>query len=189
MQLSLLKTATLGSFGGDTQGGERTDGLAGAAITRYCSTPVCTAQAPIYTIYTDGACIPQNPGGYATWGWAAYDAAGAEIASDRGCVDHGSSATNNIAEYAAALQAADWCLASGRRNVLLRTDSRLVVEQVAGRWACNAEHLRPLRDELRARLAAIDAKIEWVPRTQNERADELSRLAYAEARARNRATR
>lgn len=186
MQLSLLKTATLGSFGGDTQGGERTDGLAGAAITRHCSTAVRTAQV---VIYADGLTEPINPGGWGCWGWVATDGNGTELASGRGCLGHGAGITNNRCEYTAALEAADWALSTGHRQVLLRVDSKLVAEQTAGRWACNAAHLRPLRDELRARLAAIDAKIKWVPRTQNERADELSRLAYAEARARNRATR
>lgn len=180
MQHSLLKTATLGELGGETQGGERAESDA-TALARHSNTAQPAAQAQI-VINTDGACEPVNPGGWATWGWAAYDAAGAEIASGRGCAAHGRTATNNLAEYTAALQATDWCLAHGLHGVLLRVDSKLVAEQTAGRWACNAKHLRPLRDELRARLAAIDGKIEWIPRESNSRADELSRLAYAEAR-------
>ena len=181
-----IKAEALGSFAGDTQGEAGTAESFSTALARQY-TPTSTAMqarqnATRCTIYTDGACEPYNPGGWATWGWAAFDAAGQEIGRGRGCAAHGHGATNNLAEYTAALEAADWALAQGHRQVLLRTDSKLVAEQTAGRWACNAEHLRSLRDELRARLAAIGGTIEWIPREANTRADELSRLAYAEAR-------
>lgn len=183
MQHSPIKTATLGSFGGDTQGGERTDGATAAAITREYTPGSRSTQYPRQIVlYADGLTEPINPGGWGCWGWVATDGNGTELASGRGCLGHGAGITNNRCEYTAALEAADWARAQGLHDVLLRVDSKLVAEQTAGRWACNAEHLRPLRDELRARLAAIAGRIEWVPRAQNERADALSRLAYAEAR-------
>ncbi len=178
MQHPLIKAATLGMLGGETQGGERTESVSNA-LTRDFSTAAPSAQV---TLYADGLTEPINPGGWGCWGWVATADHGQELASGRGCLGHGAGITNNRCEYTAALEAADWALAQGHHQVLLRVDSKLVAEQVTGRWACNAEHLRPLRDELRARLAAISGTIEWIPREANTRADELSRLAYVEAR-------
>ena len=59
---------------------------------------------PLITIYTDGFCEP-NPGGFACWGWVAYDRAGKELQQDFGCLGYGDGMTNNRAEYEAVLQA------------------------------------------------------------------------------------
>ena len=174
-----IKAEALGSFAGDTQGEAGTAEGFSTALAREYSRAAPAAQV---TIYADGLTEPINPNGWGCWGWVATDGNGTEIATGRGCLGHGAGITNNRCEYEAALQAADWALAQGHCQVLLRVDSKLVAEQTAGRWECNAAHLRPLRDELRARLAAISGAIEWIPRTANTRADELSRLAYAEAR-------
>ena len=180
MQHSLLKTATQGSFGGRTLGDAGTaEGDSTALAHQY--TPA-QASAQVVVIYADGLTEPTNPGGWGCWAWVATDGNGTELASGRGCLGHGAGITNNLSEYRAALEATDWALAQGLRGITLRADSKLVVEQVAGRWGCYAEHLVPLRDELRTRLAALEGTIEWVPRSQNERADALSRLAYHEAR-------
>lgn len=182
-----IKTEALGKLGGETQGATvTTEGERAAALAINHSTPARAAQDPNFVLYCDGLTEPYNPGGWGCWAWVALDAAGAEIAAGRGCLGHGPGITNNLAEYTAALEATDWARAQGLTGILLRADSRLVVEQTAGRWACNAPHLRPLRDELRARLIALTAHIEWIPRTANTRADELSRLAYTEARNRAR---
>lgn len=184
MQHLPIKPEALGSFAGETQGGERGDGHMTAAITREYTPDARDTQYPRIVIYADGLTEPINPNGWGCWGcwgWIATDGNGTELASGRGCLGHGAGITNNRCEYEAALQATDWALAHGHRQVLLRVDSKLVAEQIAGRWACNATHLRRLRDELRARLAAIDGRVEWVPRERNTRADELSRLAYREA--------
>lgn len=179
---SPLKNATQGMLCGATLGDTATEGVQAATFDRYDTTATRAAQAPKITVYCDGLTEPTNPGGWGCWGWVALDAAGAEIASGRGCLGRGPHITNNISEYTAALEAAGWALDQGLQGITLRGDSRLVVEQTAGRWACNKEHLRPLRDELHSRLATLGATIEWIPREQNTRADELSRLAYTEAR-------
>jgi ribonuclease HI len=179
MQPMSVKTNAPGHLlGGETQGGETAGNLASGSTHQYTPPPRATQ----VVFYTDGACEPTNPGGWATWGWVATDGNGTELASGRGCLGHGAGCTNNLAEYTAALEATDWALAHGLRGITLRADSKLVVEQGAGRWECYAEHLVPLRDELRSRLAALEGSIEWIPREANARADALSRLAYAEAR-------
>jgi len=61
----------------------------------------------------DGACLPVNPEGYATWAWVAVDPAGQAITSASGCLGHGPGQTNNVAEYAAVLQALRWAKRRG----------------------------------------------------------------------------
>jgi replicative DNA helicase len=51
-------------------------------------------------------------------------------------------------------------------------------------WMCNKELLIKARDAARQMMAEVEATLSWVPRTQNERADELSRQAYREELAR-----
>ncbi len=139
---------------------------------------------PGLTIYCDGLCEPSNPGGYGCWGWAAFDAQRAEVGRGYGCLGQGEGVTNNVAEYTAVLEALKWAWkhANGR-PLQLRTDSKLVVEQANGRWACNSELLRPLLNRVRNGLATLGASLEWVSREQNTCADALSRHGYREARA------
>ena len=57
-------------------------------------------------------------------------------------------------------------------------DSKLVVEQMSGRWQVKHEGLRPLAREaaaLRDRFAEIT--FEWVPRERNKHADRLANEA------------
>lgn len=135
-------------------------------------------------IYFDGACEPRNPGGYGLWAWVALARDGSEVAHDYGSLGRGPDMTNNRAEYAALLEALHYLELHDFRNVVVRGDSQLVVRQVNGEWACNSPHLQPL-----CRLAQISceaatiARLEWVPREKNVRADGYSRQAYNEARA------
>lgn len=138
--------------------------------------------SPQIVVYSDGLCEPRNPGGWACWGWVAVDEAGHELASDCGVIGHGAGMTNNIAEYHAAIRALTWAEGAGVHDVILRTDSQLVVNQVSRAWACKAANLWPLLAELTALVAATRARVEWVPREQNARADALSRQAYAAVR-------
>lgn len=176
-----LKNTTPGWLRGDPRGGKATESERAAAFTRYDTTALAAAQGPI-TFYGDGLTEPTNPGGWGCWGWVALDAAGTEIASAYGCLGRAPTMTNNLAEYEALLQATRWALDQGLTGITLRGDSQLVVEQTAGRWACRAANLRPLCAELRTRVRALGATIEWIPREQNTRADSLSRRAYREAR-------
>ena len=139
------------------------------------------APSPQIVLYSDGLCEPRNPGGLACWGWLA-EADGQTLTSDYGVIGRGAGMTNNLAEYTAALKALEWAAESGLVGLTLRTDSQLVAYQVTGVWQCRAAHLWPLVADLRALVAVTDARVEWVPREQNAKADELSRQAYAQAR-------
>lgn len=134
------------------------------------------------TFYCDGLIEPRNPGGFACWGWIALSDSSNQIATDCGCVGHGDGMTNNIAEYWAFINAATWALMHHPdKPVTYRTDSKLVVEQVNGRWKVNSDQLRPLADLARHLLTETGGILEWVPREQNTIADALSRRAYRRA--------
>ncbi len=132
-------------------------------------------------LWADGLCEPVNPGGWACWGFYALDAAGQRIGQGQGCVGHGPGMTSNVAEYSAAIEALRWTAGEGLRGVTLHMDSALVVNQSNGVWQCRAAHLWPLLAELRSLMAATEARLQWVPREQNSRADQLSRNAWADA--------
>ena len=91
--------------------------------------------------------------------------------------------SNNVAEYSGlvgGLTAAAQ-LATGPR-VVARLDSKLVVEQMSGRWKIKHEDMRRLALEAREVVRRItDAggtvAFEWVPREKNKAADALSNEA------------
>lgn len=132
------------------------------------------------TFYCDGACIPVNPGGHACWAWIALED-GREIARDHGCIGRGAGMTNNVAEYHAVIRALKHAQAQGWTGVRIRADSQLIVRQITGQYACNAPTLINLRAEASALGKALQARIAWIPREQNEEADKLTRQAYRES--------
>lgn len=92
-------------------------------------------------------------------------------------------ATNNVAEYRgllAGLRAAAEIAAGidGEAAVEVRMDSKLVVEQMSGRWQVKHPDLRPLAADA-ARLGRSFAAVAytWVPRAHNARADALANEA------------
>jgi ribonuclease HI len=86
--------------------------------------------------------------------------------------------TNNVAEYRALIAGLQAAAPYRARRVRVRADSKLVVEQVAGRWKVKQAHLRPLLDEARALLAEYaEVDIRHVPRAENADADALVNAA------------
>ncbi len=123
--------------------------------------------------YADGA-SRGNPGPAAI-GAVLVDEAGREVytISQRIGV-----ATNNQAEYRAAIAALEAALALGARQVELRMDSELVVRQLEHRYRVRNPHLRPLFArvlELRRQFQEFRAVA--IPREANRRADALANQA------------
>ncbi len=86
-------------------------------------------------------------------------------------------ATNNVAEYTAAIRGLERARELGAREVLLRSDSRLLIEQVAGRFRVKNPTLQQLHREVRALVATFDrVEYEHVPRERNTEADRLANL-------------
>ncbi|MFD9092000.1 bifunctional RNase H/acid phosphatase [Streptomyces collinus] len=87
-------------------------------------------------------------------------------------------ATNNVAEYRgllAGLRAAH-ALDPGAR-VHVRMDSKLVVEQMSGRWKIKHPDMKPLAAEARGVFAPGQVTYEWIPRERNKHADRLANEA------------
>ena len=83
--------------------------------------------------------------------------------------------TNNVAEYTAALEGLRRAAELGADEVEVRSDSRLLVEQLAGRYRVKAAHLRPLHAEVLAEAARFRRiAFTHVPREQNTHADRLA---------------
>ena len=127
---------------------------------------------------TDGACRG-NPGP-ASIGVALYDASrdGAEHPSaqpDATISAAIGTTTNNVAEWKAVIAAIELAAELGASELQLLLDSKLVVEQLSGRWRVRDAKLAPLCDEARARLARFAV---WgathVSRSENHQADALA---------------
>jgi ribonuclease HI len=103
------------------------------------------------------------------------------------CYVHGTGATNNVAEYNAALDALRVIYRTGWHGpVVLRTDSQLVVKQFNGDYGCYKPELQELLARLRR--AATHFKrvtLEWVSREHNGAADALARRGLDSALGRS----
>jgi probable phosphoglycerate mutase len=87
-------------------------------------------------------------------------------------------ATNNVAEYrglVAGLQAA--CAIDAQAVLEARMDSKLVVEQMSGRWQIKHPDLRPLARQARDAFPPQRVRYTWVPRARNTAADRLANEA------------
>ena len=122
------------------------------------------------SVACDGA-ARGNPGP-AGIGVVIADAAGevvAEIAEGIGV------ATNNVAEYAAAIRGLERAKDLGATQVLVRSDSRLIVEQLSGRFKVRNANLQRLHARARSLAAGFEqVRYEHVPRERNAHADRLA---------------
>jgi ribonuclease HI len=129
--------------------------------------------APVRVIVnTDGA-ARGNPGP-AGAGAIVVDPEGgvlAEVAEGLG------ETTNNVAEYTAAIRGLEAAEAVGAREVILRSDSLLLVQQLTGRYRVKTAHLQPLHRQVVQLAMHFDRVIyEHVPRERNAEADRLANL-------------
>jgi probable phosphoglycerate mutase len=92
--------------------------------------------------------------------------------------------TNNVAEYTALVRALEMAEEMGAREVDLLLDSKLIVEQLHGRWRVKDAKLIPLHAEARSRLARLGRwTVSHVPRAQNHQADALCNEAIDRVQA------
>ena len=121
-----------------------------------------------------------NPGP-AGYGAVVRDAASGEVLAE--LYQSLGVTTNNVAEYSglvAGLTAAAE-LAPGA-DVEVRMDSKLVVEQMSGRWQIKHPALRALAAQAEAADRHVGrVSYQWVPRAQNAHADRLANRAMDEA--------
>jgi len=109
------------------------------------------------------------------------------FASDHSTVlaEHGQSigvTTNNVAEYRGLIAGLEEARRLGADDVAVRMDSKLVVEQMTGRWKVKHPAMAELHQQARA-LASVFGHISfgWIPREQNKHADRLANEAMDRA--------
>jgi ribonuclease HI len=86
--------------------------------------------------------------------------------------------THNTAEYEALILGLRLALKHGARRVVVMGDSTLVVKQIKGEWKTKNQTLRPLRAQAVELLERFEsARVKWIPREENQRADKLGRHA------------
>jgi probable phosphoglycerate mutase len=131
-----------------------------------------------FVIRTDGA-ARGNPGpaslGAALFDLARPDARDARATPDASISDYLGIQTNNVAEYTGVVRALALATELGAREVHLLLDSKLIVEQLAGRWRVKDAKLIPLWSAARSMLGGFDRwSATHVPRALNTVADALA---------------
>jgi probable phosphoglycerate mutase len=90
--------------------------------------------------------------------------------------------TNNVAEYSGLIAGLRAALELNATHVDVRMDSKLVVEQMSGRWQIKNPGLRPLAAEAATLVGRFrTVTFDWIPRERNKDADALANRAMDEA--------
>jgi len=138
--------------------------------------PFDAASGPVVAYIDGGARGNPGPAGY-----------GVRIErSDGGLIEEFAEsigvATNNVAEYRALIAALEWARRHGQRELHVRSDSQLLVQQMLGNYKVKHPGLQPLH--ARARLLAHEVgriTFEHVRREKNVHADRLANTAMDDA--------
>lgn len=132
-------------------------------------------------IYADGG-SRGNPG-IAGSGTAVYSADRQQLLREIAYVV-GKKSTNNVAEYHGLLRGLEAAVELGADEVDFFMDSKLVVEQMNGRWKIKHPDMQALALEARKLIDQIGTfNLSWVPRAKNKVADALSNVAMDAAAA------
>ena len=111
-----------------------------------------------------------NPGA-AAYGAVLFDADTYEVLAERAeCIG---TATNNVAEYRGLIAGLElYNEHTPEADLEVRMDSKLVVEQMSGRWKIKHPDMKPLA-MLAHELAPVGTTYTWIPRAQNVHADRI----------------
>ena len=113
-----------------------------------------------------------NPG-IAAGGSLVIDSATGEVLAEMGV--YCGITTNNVAEYNGMLAGITKAIQIDPDAVLhVRLDSKLVVEQMSGRWKIKHPAMAELAAKARDVLTGTPVSFEWIPRAENSRADALA---------------
>lgn len=86
--------------------------------------------------------------------------------------------TNNVAEYSGLVAGLTAARELGAERVDVRMDSKLVVEQMSGRWQIKHPPLQALAAQARELVGDFTkVTFEWIPRAHNKHADRLANEA------------
>jgi ribonuclease HI len=93
---------------------------------------------------------------------------------------HPNRVTNNVAEYRGLIIGLQMAIKNGYTEIHVEGDSKLVIEQVFGKWKCAHPNMIPLCSEaksLKMKFKSISGK--WIPREKNGEADKWANNAIA----------
>ncbi|MFJ8578492.1 bifunctional RNase H/acid phosphatase [Micromonospora sp. NPDC093277] len=123
-----------------------------------------------------------NPGP-AGYGAVVRDPETGEVLAERS--ESIGTATNNVAEYRGLIAGLEAAAELGAAEVEARMDSKLVVEQMCGRWQIKHPGLRPLAAQAAGLVGRFESvRFTWVPRERNRHADALANAAMDAAAGR-----
>ncbi len=116
-----------------------------------------------------------NPGP-AGYGAVVRDAVTGEVLAERAAGI--GRATNNVAEYGGLIAGLQAALDLDPAEVEVRMDSKLVVEQMSGRWQVKHPSMKPLAKQAMSLVQRLPrVRFSWIPREQNSHADRLANEA------------
>ncbi|TGC07513.1 ribonuclease HI family protein [Methanolobus halotolerans] len=124
----------------------------------------------------DGSCNP-NPGGRMGFGWVISWKNKKPCTQGRKEIKGSPSNTNNVAEYTALKEGIlNYTDLGGKGPLQVCGDSKLVINQMAGKWKINNPNLAELHSQITAAVKKNKLKIryKWVPRSENSDADRLA---------------
>lgn len=135
----------------------------------------------------DGACGPKNPGGKCGGGAVILKDGKLlkEIVSEYVPQKRGQT-SNNLGEFWGIIKALEFLKENGLQNeiILAQGDSVMVVNQMSGKWKVKTKKGYKIYTEVGLQGVALakefpHIRFEWIPREENEWADQLSKLAIS----------
>jgi len=124
-------------------------------------------------LYFDGSSSPHK-GRLASYGYVLESSIFAE---NTDYIPRELEQTNNVAEYYGLIAGLKKAIDLGISDIEIIGDSQLIIYQLEGRFRCRAKHLKPLHAEAKRLLNLMpNYTLRWVPRHENSRADERSRV-------------
>lgn len=130
----------------------------------------------------DGACGPINPGGHA--GCGVHITENDHILYQEAYyIGFGPEMSNNVAEYFGLIRVLTYLIKHNRNKekILCYGDSYLTIAQMTGKWKCKGGLYKPYYYQAIELLDSFpDITFYWIPRWQNEDADEMSKVAIEE---------
>jgi ribonuclease HI len=134
------------------------------------------AVMPELVAYVDGGCLG-NPG---PSGIGVVISGGIEPVRIAKWIGH---QDNNVAEYAALMEALQYAVSLKARKLHVFSDSQVVVRQMTGEYVCRSERLYSLHWTCRKLARSLNFSISHVPREDNAEANRLAQSALRRRRA------
>ena len=131
-------------------------------------------------VYIDGNCAPKNPGGAASYGVVVYRN-GTQLWTKADIVGSGDKMSNNVGEYSGLLAFLEWFDKQPIEEVIIYSDSQLLVNQMNGEWKVKKGLYIPYYQRAmilllhNARIWRDMISFKWIPREENWEADKLSK--------------